>query len=286
MSRDFCVTCYGLAASRWVSFVLASHPKVFVAHGTYELDSIMRGSFDSERTIGKESDNLDALERGRELHRLIKRSPLKALYDQYRALWPQAEVYGNVHSFVPVELYAKPDISEMDLNVVNLLRHPVSFVDCHNTIVLQAQQTEELKQHYETMYARQVLPALERDGALDPSAYVSLEDKAFLISCFSVVGQAKDLIAHPMPAFRMEQLTTDGDALAGFCRTVTGFEYDPAALAAFIAKGSINNHRKKEALRQPAEIYAAWSPRYQRAFEMLIARPYREVFGEVGYPLA
>ncbi|MCP5195849.1 MAG: hypothetical protein H6974_03505 [Gammaproteobacteria bacterium] len=284
MITNFCVTCYGLSASRWASFVLASDPRVFIAHGTYALDSIVNGSFNAELIIN-ENNNLDALKRGRELHTWIKQASLKALYARYREIYPDAEVYGNIHSFVPTELYAKKDINEILIMVINLIRNPICFIDCHNTIVMNAESIEELKKQYAMMYINRVLPNIETLNALDLQRYKNAMDRAFLISCFSVIDQAEDIIKYPIPLFRMEALTTDAEYLANFCYRVSGLTYAEATLESFIAKGAINNHRSRQALRQPEEIWAAWAPHHRDAFNALVARPYAKVFASVGYPL-
>lgn len=285
MTTHFCVTCYGLSASRWTSFVLASNPRVFVAHGTYRLDSIVKGSFVAERPIGKETANFDALERGREAFSWVKSASLKALYARYHEIAPDAEACGNVHTFVPAELYAKSDLDELSLTVVNLIRNPISFVDCHNTVVSHAQQIEELGQHYATMYADRVLPRLEALDILDLERYATDPDHAFLLSCFSVTDQAEDLERYPIPLFRMETLTSDVGYLADFCRRVSGFAYNEATLERFIAQGAINNHRNPRALREPNAIRAAWPPHHRAAFDALVAQPYGQVFANAGYPL-
>ena len=285
MATDFSVTCYGLSASRWTSFVLASDPRVFVAHGTYPLDSIIKGNFEIERPIGKETENFDALQRGREAFSWIKSASLKALYARYREIYPDAEAYGNVHSFVPGELYAKSDFNEMSITVVNLIRNPIGFVDCHNAVVMHAKHFAELEQHYATMYTDQVLPYLEALGVLDMPCYATALDRAFLISCFSVIDQAKDIARYPLPLFQMETLTSDAGYLADFCRKVSGFAYNEATLDRFIAQGSINNHRSPQALREPKAIRAAWASHHQAAFDILVAQPYGEVFATAGYPL-
>src|SRR5689334_7225686 len=48
----FLVTTPGLSATRWLSFVLASHPDVYVAHGKHSLESVVERRFDRERQQG------------------------------------------------------------------------------------------------------------------------------------------------------------------------------------------------------------------------------------------
>ncbi|MCB1775979.1 MAG: hypothetical protein KDI50_00945 [Candidatus Competibacteraceae bacterium] len=173
----------------------------------------------------------------------------------------------------------------MSITIVNLIRNPIGFVDCHNAIILRAEHFVELEQHYATMYADRVLPRLEALDVLDMQRYTTALDRAFLISCFSVIDQAEDLVKYPLPLFRMEALTTDVDDLADFCHKVSGFAYNETILERFIAQGAINNHRSPQAPRQPEAIRAAWPRHHRAAFDTLVARPHGETFASAGYPL-
>src|SRR5271154_4878003 len=49
--RYFLVTSQGVSATRWIAFALASHPRVFAAHGHYAIDSVVARKFEREAAM-------------------------------------------------------------------------------------------------------------------------------------------------------------------------------------------------------------------------------------------
>src|ERR1700752_296739 len=91
----FLVTTPGLSATRWLSFVLASRPDVYVAHGKHSLESIVHGRFDKERQSGDRS----SLALGNVMSEFYHCRSLSEVFDIYREFMPRAMAYGNVHSY-------------------------------------------------------------------------------------------------------------------------------------------------------------------------------------------
>src|SRR5882724_8907772 len=94
-SRLFVVTTPGLSATRWLAYVLASHPDVFVAHGKHALDAVIRGDFRKE----KETANHMSLESGNDMWEFYQQRNLEEVYARYRLIKPEARAFGCVHSY-------------------------------------------------------------------------------------------------------------------------------------------------------------------------------------------
>jgi len=279
----FSIVSYGYSASRWVAFALASHPDVFVAHGTYALNSIMDGDPEAEREKGASGDRLDPLTRGR-TDLQLKSSPLIELYHLYQQNYPQKKVYGNVHTFVPRELFYKPDFDRMAPRVFHLVREPFAFVTSHTSGVIQAEAVPELKAHYQGFFELfcERFPHIRECEWFDPT---ELEQKAFLVSCYTLFNLAQDIRRYgkQMMTIKMEQLTSDLRALADTCEQITGLSYDQTALEAFIQAGALNLHRKQRDTDLCA--YDTWQAWQQEAFRWVLSQELYNYLGDLGYPL-
>lgn len=279
----FSVVSYGYSASRWMAFTLASQPEVFVAHGTYALDSIMEGDAEAERNQGKAGDRLDSLTRGR-TDLQLKNYTLTELYRLYQQDYPQKKAYGNVHTFVPRELFYKPDFDHMAPKVFHLVREPFAFITSHTSGVKQAEAIPELKAHYQRFFDLfcERFPHVRECNWFDP---ISLEQKAFLVSCYTLFNLAQDIRRYgkQMTTVRMEELTSDSRALADACERITGLNYDQTALEAFIHAGALNLHRKQRDTELCA--YDTWQTWQQEAFRWVLSAELYGYLNELGYPL-
>jgi len=135
--RFFLVTTPGLSATRWLSFVLASHQDVFVAHGKHSLISVMQGDFTREKRAG----DVESFTKGNELKDFYASRSVNEVFEVYQAIMPGARAYGNVHSYT-IETLMKAVKSEQNLagiQILNLLRHPVNYIDSHYSMVRSAE---------------------------------------------------------------------------------------------------------------------------------------------------
>jgi hypothetical protein len=81
----FLVTTPGLSATRWLSFVLASHSGVFVAHGKHPLTQI-HGQFVREKHI----TDAESLTHGNLAAEFYQYESLDGIFAAYRELMPAA----------------------------------------------------------------------------------------------------------------------------------------------------------------------------------------------------
>ena len=266
VARRFIATTPGLSATRWLAFALASHPEVFVAHGHFQLDSVVAHNFDQE----KEKGDIESLTVGNAAANFYQTHSLTEVFAAYRQLKPEAHAYGNIHSYTLETLMrgvASPEDLEA-ITVVNVLRHPVCYMDSHSSLVRSAERHPELYQHYLRNVFPSALAQFPELFLIDCSNY--REFVAFAVSCLSVCQMAHDFIQTRFRHFRMESLTTDVHALKQFCETLTGLDYSSQRLSSFIQQGPINQHRKRSASTDPWTIYSAWA-QWQRdmAFMMI-----------------
>ncbi|WP_067217228.1 hypothetical protein [Marinomonas gallaica] len=280
---QFSVVSYGYSASRWVAFALASHPDVFVAHGTYALNSIMDGNPEAERDKGASGDRLDPLTRGR-TDLQLKDYSLGELYELCQTQYPGRASYGNVHTFVPRELFYKADFEHVKPSVFHLVREPFAFVTSHTSGVLQAEEVPELCEHYQRFFNlfRERFPHIQECQWFDPA---SIQQKAFLVSCYTLFNLAQDIRRYgaKMTTVRMEELTIDIDCLKSACEQITGLEYDKATLQVLFNTGALNLHQKKQSDKPIG--YDTWMPWQQEAFRYVLSEELYEYLNELGYPL-
>src|SRR5437773_8343295 len=204
VARRFIATTPGLSATRWLAFALASHPEVFVAHGHFQLDSVVAHNFDQE----KEKGDIESLTVGNAAANFYQTHSITEVFAAYRQLKPEAHAYGNIHSYTLETLMrgvASPEDLEA-ITVVNVLRHPVCYIDSHSSLVRSAERHPELYQHYLRTVFPSALAQFPELFLIDCSSY--REFVACAVSCLSVCQTAHDFFQTRFGLFRMESLTT------------------------------------------------------------------------------
>jgi len=289
MSNLFCVTANGPAATRWLSFVIASNPAVFVAHGSYPLNSVVDGSFQEEKEMLQLPINSDAVTRGRLAEKQVKRTPLKELYSLYKEDFPKYKTHGNVHSFVLHELHAKEGLRELNLNIYNLIRHPINYIASHTQLVMDADSyAPELRLHYELFFTKQFMKDFSNFNT-DFSEF-DIGDThllGHLLSCYTIKRQQVDLNLYKgeIKNLRMEDLVSNSLILKDTCEKITGQLYDEDEVAKFISYGSLNQHRKSK--RQSTEnIYNNWSQQKKDIFNYILSPEDLSIYKENDYDLS
>jgi hypothetical protein len=277
--RYFAVTSHGVSATRWLAFVLASHPKVFVAHGHFSVDSIVGGGFQQERA----KDDAAALSMGNAARELYDSKGIADVFAAYRRVKPDAAAYGNVHSYtlqiLKQQLAASGDIP--GFAIANLVRHPVSYIESHVSLVHKAERYPEVYESYSSDLFPKALQEYRELFLADCPDF--REFLAFAVSCYSALNVARDLGEDGYRHFRMETLTADASVLGDFCKSLTGFDYDPQQLGSFVAAGAINRHRKGASSTDPVAIYGAWPAWKRDIAAMMISAPALKRFEGAGY---
>jgi hypothetical protein len=256
-NREFIVTSQGVSATRWLAFVLASNPKVFVAHGHFPIDSIARSTFDKERT----RDDKESLRIGNQSDDFYQNAGLDEVFATYRKTYPNAVACGNVHSYTLDGLLQQHPDELAKYAVANVVRHPISYVESHTRLVRKSEPHPAIYDGY----AANLFPAAVRSVPelllIDCPDY--REFLAFVVSCYSVLQVDRDLSHEKFKHFRMETLTSEPKLLKDFCKNVTGLNYSLTQLEAFINKGPINRHRRAKSKTDPLAIYQDW-PHWKR----------------------
>jgi len=200
---------------------------------------------------------------------------------------PGAKAYGNVHSYTIETLMKAAVKSEQELTgirILNLLRHPVNYIDSHYSMVRSAEKYPELYQHYEEVMFREAMQQYPELVLMEN--YGSKELLDFVVSCFSVCNQANDFAHSQFRHVQMEKITIDVAALQEFCETLTGLEYSKTEFETFIKEGSINRHRKKSSSTNPEDIYASWTNWQQDIAHMMLPAEVLDKFEENGYDIS
>ena len=266
--RRFLVTTTGLTASRWLSFALASHPDVFVSHGKHPLDSVLNGSFTREKKI----DDKESFTLGNKMAPFYQDTPLDQIFGAFSVLKPGARAVGNVHAFTIDALHNKVARKQelAGIAMLNVVRHPVSFIASHYRLVKSAEQHAELYQHYSGTLFEQACEAFPEIRLYDHIPEADLI--AFAVSCFGVHNWRHDFCHPEVESFPMERLTAEVELLQPFCEQLTSLSYDRDALAQQIQRGPINRHRQGKRRLQPDQVFAAWSE-WQRDLAVMMMPP-------------
>jgi hypothetical protein len=279
-SRSFVVTSQGASATRWLAFVLASHPKVFVAHGHFALDSVADGKFQEE----KSKDDTEALSIGNATRDLYETNKISDIFSAYRDLKPDADIYGNIHSYTLdrlLEKRAESPFDPVELAVANLVRHPISYIESHCFLVRKAERYPAVYQSYSVDLFPKALQEFRELFLVDCSDF--REFLAFVVSCYSALNVAHDLAYDQVRHFRMEAVTTDATALSEFCQILTGLSYRQDQLDSFIASGAINRHRRGSESTDPWQIYREWPCWKQDIVSMMLPDAVLARFADAGY---
>ncbi|MCL2926303.1 MAG: tetratricopeptide repeat protein, partial [Trichodesmium sp. MAG_R04] len=274
----FLVTSQGLTATRWLSFVLASNSKVFVAHGHYPLSSVIKGNFHREKTIG----DIEALTMGTELQSLYKQKKLQEIYEVYHTVMPEAKVYGGVHTYVLNNLMGSKGDSLPQLKILNSIRHPVGYISSHSGMVKTANQNY-LRTYtlYKKMYEEALVkhPEIALTDKIEDEEFI-----AFVVSCLSVSYQINDLMHSEYQHIKMERFTVDVNLLQEICWYLTGLKYDEQKLKSMIEAGAINKHRKQgNTTQDPQAIYNSWEIWKQDLAHIMLSTELLDKFEENGY---
>jgi hypothetical protein len=295
-TRRFLVTTPGLCATRWLSFVLASRPDVFVTHGKHALDSVIHGRFESERQLGDAS----SLALGNVMSSFYRCRSLTEVFEHYSSLMPGAAAIGNVHSYTLSEVMQRfgpggnVTVGKLEsgklatenleaIRIANLVRHPVSYIASHTAMVLSAADYLPLREHYQRMFT-EVLE--HRPELLDIPCQGRPAIEAFVVSCYSASRFLDDLRIDDVPHVRMEDLTSNVDHLTEFCKRLTQLSYDRQRLAGFINQGPINRHRKNQPHDTSHDIYNQWQPWQRHVAAVLLSDELIERFASAKYDVS
>ena len=268
LPRFFAVTTPGLSATRWLSFVLAARPDVFVAHGKHPLDAVVQGQFSEE----KEKTDLDSLVHGNTMRELYEGQSLETVLARFQETRPQARVFGCVHSYTVNTLMqaARSPQTLANMRILNLVRHPVNYIASHYALVRSAEKHPRLYQHYvEGAFpqAFQEVPELFLMPCQDHRAFL-----AFAASCQGVVNLIRDLSYPGIRSVRMEDVTTKADVLKSVCEELTGLTYEQEMLQPFLNRGAINQHRSPGASKDPHAVFGNWETWQQDMAQMMIPK--------------
>jgi len=280
--RFFTVTSPGLSATRWLSYAIASHPDVFVAHGKHALNAIHEGDFDVEKAVAHE----ESLTRGNDLLDLYLREPLEKVLQLYRKTKPEARAFGCVHSYTMDSLVraARKPYTLDRICVWNLLRHPVNFIASHVSLVRSAEQHPPLYRQYVERVFAQALEAVPELFLIDCPDY--REFLTFTVSCFGVANLVCDFVYPEVRHVKMEELTTRLDLLQSVCEDLTGLTYAKESLERFVRGGAINAHRSSGGERDPHAIVAGWAQWQQDIARVMIPEVVCSFLEEKGYDLS
>jgi hypothetical protein len=277
--RYFLVTSQGVSATRWIAFALASHPKVFAAHGHFAIDSVVGGKFEQETA----KDDTGALSLGNEARALYEKNDIDGIFAAYRSTYPGAEAYGNVHSYTLDSLQRplKNSAKASKFAIANVVRHPVSFIDGHSSLVRKAEAYPDVYRNYEAHLFPQALAEFRELLLVECPDF--REFLAFTVSCYSVLIVARGFGFEGFQHYRMESLTRDGAALAAFCEKLTGLAYSREKLDALVAAGAINRHRTRSAKSDEREIYDGWARWKRDIAAVMISEEALKRFEKAGY---
>jgi hypothetical protein len=281
LPHRFIATSRGASATRWICFVLASNPDVFVAHGKHSLESVRRSDFDSERR----QDDTISLALGNVMADFYRCRPFAEVFDIYRCLQPDAQACGNVHTYQLEEVRNRFDpVTELeDVRIVNIIRHPVTYIASHTGMAISGRQYPVLRTSLRHGFERalELHPELSDIEHDDASIF-----EAFVVSCYSAAQWVADLRHRDVPHVKMEALTTDVDRLIWFCEYLTRLPYDRKRLAGFIRGGPINCHRNAATRIEPNEVYAQWEPWQRTAAALVLSEDVLARFAAEGYDVA
>jgi hypothetical protein len=277
----FLVTTPGLSATRWLSFVLASRPDVFVAHGKHSLESVVEGRFENERASGDAS----SLALGNVMSDFYRCRTLDEVFETYRRIKPRARACGNVHSYTLDEVTNRfgPAARLEGLRVVNVLRHPVTYIASHASMVRTARDYRDLHDHYRRIFEEVLAQCPE---LLLVECDDLQEFEVFAVSCYSASRFLADLRCEWAPYARMEDLTSDVDRLIWFCEYLTRVPYDRARLTEFIEDGPINRHRQNHAGKSANDVYDHWQDWQRDVAALLLPTELLDRFTAAGYDVS
>jgi hypothetical protein len=277
--RCFVVTTPGLSATRWLAYVLAEHPDVYVAHGKHALDAVIRGQFTQEQQNG----DRDSLVRGNAMQALYDKHSLEAVFTRYQQTKPEARVFGCVHSYTldGLVLAARSPQTLSNLRILNLVRHPVSYIASHYALVRSAEKYPRLYQLYVERVFPQALrafPELFLMPCSDTRTFL-----AFAASCLGVANLIRDLVFPGVRSVKMEELTTRIELLQSVCQELTGLTYSHESLRTFLSRGAVNQHRPQGASKDPHAIFAGWEPWQQDMAQVMVSGAVLDWLEDMGY---
>jgi hypothetical protein len=262
----FAVTSPGVSATRWLAYVLATHADIYVAHGKHPLDAVVRGHFNQE----KQNSDLDSLVRGNAMHPWYEEHSLEEVFDRFQEIKPEARVFGCVHSYTLDTLIraACNPRTLSNIRLLNLLRHPVTYIASHFALVRSAEKHVPLYQYYmERVFpqALQEFPELFLIPCPDQRAFL-----AFAASCFGVANHIRDLSYPGVRSVKMEELTTRPELLRNVCQELTGLSYSQELLRGFLRGGAINQHRPPSSSTDPHTVFASWETWQQDMVQVMV----------------
>ena len=207
---------------------------------------------------------------------------LDEVFDIYSYLQPGAQASGNVHTYQLEEVRGRFETQGdlADVRIVNVIRHPVTYIASHTSMVLSARRYPALLEPWRVEFEK----ATEQHPDLLQIEHHDAENfEAFVVSCQSVAQWVADLDNRSVVHIKMEEMTRDVDCLVWICEYLTRLPYDRKRLSGFIQGGPINRHRQATAPITPLDVYRQWEPWQRTAAALILPDELLEQLEAEGY---
>jgi len=262
--KYFFITTNGNSASRWLAQTLNMHPEIICSHSPAKLAISMsydRAYSDIEFKKIMEDENR-------------KKIPVDILLDELEQIG-EAICYGNVHMFNLRQLRenTRNNKNKKCFRVVDLVRHPVPFVQSGTSNMLrQAQYNNDRLNYLKNVYYR------NRELYDDFASVYKLDfNKVHVLSFMANVMTLKSLsinmrIHEIDRRITMETITSDKLEYQNLVNLITEGEVyaDNRWLSNVFSTNAVNTHKIKKKFSEPKDIYSYWDNWQKDFFDLLV----------------
>jgi hypothetical protein len=269
--RYFLITSHGQTATLWLAAVLNSHPSIFCSHA-YSYPPI--GAEPRELTIQED------LQRQKDASQRFWNLSLSDFFSELEH-HSCKDIIGNVHGFTYGYLAPKldqlPKQIKQHLEILNLLRHPVSRLMSmvRNWIKEEEQhQVVDFVAHDFTHRCTHILDFLiQRHQNIDLE---HAQHKTFIVGLLAIEDITRDAMLakkHCIPNLQFEQITSDTTCLLNILKRISGgsLSKKDRNLANIINIQQINQHNSRTKTSVQNQ-YEQWQPWQKHAFQFIMTR--------------
>jgi hypothetical protein len=260
----FFITTNGHSASRWVAQTLNMHNNIICSHSPARVSIAM--AYDHAYT-----DHEFKLIMSDEIRKNI---PVDNLLDELEEIG-EAACYGNVHLFNLRQLQdnLKKYDSKKKFLIVDLLRHPVSFVNSGTyNMIRQARYNIDRLDYLKNVYLRN--KRLYDDfSAKHKLELGNLQTLSFMANVMTLKSLAINMqITNVDRRITMEKVTNCKEEYGRFVNFISQGkrEVDDQYIDAVFRTKAINKHKTEKAPTSAKEIYNAWEGWKKDFFKLLI----------------
>ena len=275
----FIVTTNGHTASKWLSRTLASIEGVACSHGAAHprVGTLHHREYTNEEKILQMSGEIR------------KELPISKILNELTEMYPEKQLLGNVHMYNLRQLQENKIsfVSELEFEVVDIVRHPVSFIQSGYFNMISQCEFNPARFEYLVGVKKRNIHKYEEYAQKFALDLNNVEILSFMANVMTLKSfEINFNLENFSHRFTMEELTSSVDSFLRFFRIISKGEINTSRkeIQLLLEQNKTNSHNTVKKHTENKDVYLNWKIWQQELFkDVLLETKTREHFEKLGY---